>query len=625
MVAALLTVLSLLLSACSSQHDSKDKTTRTSVDAKGGTLRGSAGDQTVTITVPPQGATDGTAVKFRHESKSTHAQDISRLGLQPLGDPVDVTATHGKLSRGKITLSYDPKKLPQGTTANQVGIMVFDEQLGAWFPLLDSHADPKTHQVTGTAPHFSLFKTFVINPLKHRVEVAGHRIKVLAKDTLDVMTYFQSLITATASTIVEDLFAIPPEVSCEEPSTTITVGTHSAIGDDSLLDACTNGNGKTVSLRMSNGAAYPVLLDKLPAGVTVSAQDVMNSGDTVTLLRNMYWMRQGQRVIGGAKLGSVTVNGQLAKPAQLHGHMDARAVAYDMLLSVVLVFSPAIAEKAALDAILAEATTASTAAVNKGGSGLAAATKAAIKAGVSEPETNGKLGFGEGLGTAFSGGDCVLESQDARIEEGSFQDHMKTAVKVAQACGKIVFEQFNGTNLIQGLLESLKVVPEIVQAELAGISNALTGGKYKLTSVYADLTPNRVDVGRLAGKWYNDQGSMTINADGTGVQYYDPTNDFYVQQPCNSTPQGCYMKFRITRTDLVGNPANAVAKVTANNGDVFWRPGQTLYFYYASEDGRAIEVTNPNVTTGTDVVTYLCRYEIKDKCAMGGTIGMPPG
>ena len=375
---------------------------------------------------------------------------------------------------------------------------------------------------------------------------------------------------------------------------------------------------------MSNLAAYPVLFDTLPPGVTVTAKDVIG-GDVNTLVRNMYWMTKGRLVMGGAKAGSLTIKNKLAKSTTLHAHMDTTAVAFDMLLSVLLVFMPFLAEKATLDAILNEAAAASAAAIESGGKSMAAATTTAIKASAREPKTDGKLSFEDAFANVENGGNCI-QLQRGTSDQANLHERLVNAVKRAQTCGAIVLDQFDGTKLIQGLLESLKIVPEAVEATISGINNGLTGGRYKLTSAYVTMTPIKpikMNVGQLAGAWYNDQGWLIVNSDGTGEQHYDPTNDFYAKQPCNSTAAGCVMRFKIKKVSLVGTPANAVATVTGNNSHVMWPEGDTLYFNFITEDGRAIQVSNPAVTSGTDTYSNFCRKDIKSKCAMGSDLGIP--
>ncbi|WP_143676470.1 hypothetical protein [Streptomyces sp. TLI_146] len=572
---ALFVTFSLALGACSSgSHQPKGLTA--TVGSKGGTISGQAGAQSVTITVPPGGADDNTEITFqdRHQV-NTDATD-GQLGIARLGTPVEVTTTRGRLAQGRVTLSYNPKQLPPGSTASQIGILVFDPKLGAWFPLLDSRVDSAAHRVTGTAPHFSLFKTYVIAPGKRLLHIAGRGIQMAVDATTSVLSYFQKLITVTASTIVEDLFAVPPKLKCDKPSAVVTASTHTAVGDG-RFHACTDGDGKDITLNMVNGVGYPLRLDRLPQGVTVSIKDALGSGDTVSVIRNLYYMTQGQKVIAGAKQGSVTVNDKMTRTANLHGHMDGTAVAFDMMLGTLLVFMPALsADKSWLEGIVQNIAVSQTS--KTGGSGLAKAAQTATHTATSTPaKSEGQPDRAAELGNVLAAGDCILDSKDALASDGSPGDRFKSAVKAAQTCGKLVLAQFNTTALIPALLDSLKLVPEIVQAQLAGISNVFTGGKYKLTSVYVDLT--RFDAAaalkaNFQGEWYAHRRLITIDENGAGTlnwgpywNYRDPSS----APACTKAKHGCEMSFQLTVT-----PAGATARITASNSPQDWRVGQVV-------------------------------------------------
>ncbi|MFJ4480254.1 hypothetical protein [Streptomyces xanthochromogenes] len=575
-IVALFVTFSLALSACSSNGSHQPKGPTAAVGSKGGTISGEAGAESITITVPPGGADDNTEVTFqdRHQL-STDAAD-AQLGIVRLGVPVDVTTTRGHLAQGRVTLSYNPKQLPPGTTTSQIGILVFDPKLGAWFPLIDSRVDGAAHRVTGTAPHFSLFETFAIAPGKRLLHIAGRGIQVIVDAATSILDYFQKLIAVTASVIVEDLFAVPPELKCDRPSRVVTASTHTAIGDD-LFHACTDGDGKDITLNMVNGVAYPVRLDRLPQGVTVSIKDALGSGDTVSVIRNLYYMTQGQKVIAGAKQGSVTVNDKMTSTVNLHGHMDGTAVAFDMLLGTLLAFMPALsADKSWLEGIVQNIAESQTS--KAGGSGLAKAAQTATHTATSTPATSGgQPDRAAELGNVLAAGDCILDSKDAIAYDGPPSDRFKSAVKAAQTCGKLVLSQFNATDLIPALLDSLKLVPEIVQAQLAGISNVFTGGKYKLTSVYIDLT--RFDAAaalksNFQGEWYAHRRLIEIDANGVGTlrwspfrNYDDPSRD----PACVKAQHGCEMSFQLTVTS-----AGATARVTASNSPQEWRVGQVV-------------------------------------------------
>ncbi|WP_159049425.1 hypothetical protein [Streptomyces sp. NRRL WC-3618] len=598
------TVMALLLGACTGESHSDDS--GATVGAEGGEVSGKAGGQDVTVTVPREGARNGTEVEFQERPKVDTGLTDKHLGVAGLGAPVEISTTRGALTQGRVSLSYDSGKLPRGVTAKQIGIMVFDSDLGAWFPLLDAEADPRTHRVTGTAPHFSLFRTFFVEPGEKLLHMAGREIKLTVDAGTSVMGYFQKLITASAVAIVKDLFAVPPALNCDKPSATVVAEASTAVGDNSF-SACADGDGKEVTLNMVNGVAYPIRLDRLPSGVTITGRDVLlGSGDSITVIRNVIWMTQGQKVIAGAKAGSVTVNEKMTT-ARLHGHMDGSAVAVDVLLGTLLAFMPALsADKKWIEGIAQKAVNSPS--VKDGGAGLARATRMTVDDASTSRKVEGQPDVVSQFATLMGAGDCLLDSKDALSENGSAKERFESAVKAAQTCAKLALGQFKATEVIPALLDSLKLVPEIVQAQIAGISNVLTGGKHKLTSVFVDLSrfDSRATLkGNYQGTWQAHRRKIIIDEDGSGrynwfpfLNYDDPSSD----PPCvTAEPRGCEVRFRLTVT-----PAGATAEVTVSNDLEEWPIGHKVNVSSNAEAGTITFDTETNVDHGGGGSNEFC-------------------
>jgi hypothetical protein len=311
--------------------------------------------------------------------------------------------------------------------------------------------------------------------------------------------------------------------------------------------------------------------------------------------------------------------------------MDTAAVAFDMLMGVVLAFAPALADKAILDAMITKAATAR--ASQEGGKGLAKATAAVIKVGAQgkteDPNIAKNPDFVEGFDSIMTAGDCTLDlREEVHAKKDSRKELLKAAVKAAQTCGKQVFSQLNGTDLIQSLLSVLKLVPETVEAELAGINNFITNGKYKLTSVYADLERFNPYAHHdpFLGTRYNDTDRIVVNPDGTGTDYYQPPwkeGPNFELPPCGHTAFGCRMTFRITKTWLTSgtNIGQATAIVTSSNAELFSPVGHTLNFSLEPDDSRIFTVNDPAITHGTGQVQYFCRQAVKQECSTGITPG----
>lgn len=299
-------------------------------------------DRTVQLRAASTAIGPGTQVKFAPLGKNIVA-DLNRTarGVIAAGTPVDIQVSTGSLAADQVsvTMAYDPKLVPAGLGDKQIGLAVFDTNLGAWVPVLAAKADPVTHTVTGLAPHFSWFSPIVLDPLKAVVDFGGVAIKTVIDATVTIARWALDLAGELVVELGKDLLGIAPELRCPQASTSVTVNAGSLLN---RLTACTEvADGNDVTLRLRNGFAFPVRTEKLPSGIVLGWQDTFENGaDVANLVRNLYWMTQGQAVVGGAALGRATVTPAMKTSAAVKMELDGDALAFDMVMAVLLVIAP---------------------------------------------------------------------------------------------------------------------------------------------------------------------------------------------------------------------------------------------------------------------------------------------
>lgn len=408
-------------------------------------------DQATSIDVPDGAMAPGTAVDFVPAPAETPGLDATLRGATAAGTPVDLRVTNGSLAPGRstVTLTYDPALVPAGLTADQVGLAVFDRELDSWIPILDAKADPARHTVSGVAPHFSLFSTIVLNPLKAVVNVAGKAIRTVIDRGVTYAKWAVRLLAELTRTLVKDLFGVAPDLACKPAATGVTVTAKSLL--DRLTGCAQAGQDRDTTVRLRNGYAFPLRLDKVPAGMALRLSDVWNNGeDLVNLIRNAYWALQGRAVLGGAALGTVTATPELKKTATVAMDIDADAVGFDMALAFLMVVAP---EQAALKP----------------------AVKSAAEAAVKGAVTRGEAGKPSAwVGKAFSLIDCVVkQGHTAPPAELFTSAGVRATANVVHACLGDLLKQLDLQGALAELLGTVKVLPETVETVLYPLAGTI--------------------------------------------------------------------------------------------------------------------------------------------------------
>ncbi len=396
------------------------------------------------------------SVDAKPDKKYASSIDESpRLALKAISTPTDVSFYKGtKLVEDvpsdtiTVTLKYDPKLIPKGLNSRQVGMVVYDEHLQSWVPILNAKADPATNTVTARAPHFSWFSAIVLDPLQKTIEAAGKNIQSTVTNVMTVADWIAQVTQALVGALVDDITGTPPNLKCDPTSKQVQVSTSSTLDK---LKGCTQSAGDNATVKLSNGYAFPMLTDELPEGVTLTMQDVWDNGANLPdMIRSLYWTGQNRAYISGAGISSVTVTPEMQQSAKTTMKLDSDALSFDMGLAVLSLFQPeaAPAKKAVKDSL-----------------------ESIIKTGmVDKTKLNAASSW---VSQSYDYADCVAGASHDLDEQPFSDNSVNTASGVAHDCLSTLFSKINLKGALAELLSDLKVIPATLQSLLYTTSAAV--------------------------------------------------------------------------------------------------------------------------------------------------------
>lgn len=396
------------------------------------------------------------AVDVKPDKKAASSINESpQLALKAISTPTDISFYKDtKLVEDvpsdtiTVTLKYDPKSIPKGFNSRQVGMVVYDQTLDSWVPILNAVADPATNTVTARAPHFSWFSAVVLDPLQKMVEAAGKTIQSTVTNVTTVADWFGQTAWQLAGALWDDVTGTPPALKCDSTSKKVQVATTST---DNKLKGCMQSSGDNDRLKLSNGYAFPMLTDKLPEGVTLTEQDTWDNGANLPdMIRSLYWTSQNRAYVSGAEISSVTVTPEMQQSATINMKLDSDALAFDIGIAALSLVAPEAAPakkavKSSLEAVI------KTGHVDK-------ATLDAANSWVAQ---------------SYDYADCVAGASHDLGEQPFSDSSVNTASSVAHDCLSTLFSKINLKGAMAELLSDLKVIPGILQSMFYGTSAAL--------------------------------------------------------------------------------------------------------------------------------------------------------
>jgi len=412
------------------------------------------------------GVPEGAGITTTYDSERINElNQVPQLAFRALTTPVDITfhasQTNQEVINNEIgpdavtvTLKYDPASIPQGLTSLQVGMVVYDENLGSWVPILNAKADPRTNTVTARAPHFSWFSAIVLDPAKSVVNVAGQAIQSTIDSFTTVSSWLVQVVTKVGAMLASSLFGVPPELKCGQPSNSVSVSVASPFD---ALQGCVETAAPLDRVKIRNGYAFPVYTEeKLPDGLTLTMDDVWDNGASLQdLVRSMFWANQHKLYVSGTSIGSVTATADLTQPTTLKFEVEGDALAFDMGFAALSVLAPeAAGSKAALKTVLEKI----------------------VSGAVVSRETIDEAS--SWVAQTYDLADCTVGAAHD-IEQPYDDAGMEAAAGVAHDCLGSIFDGLDLGGALADLLSNLKVIPGMIEATLYGTSRAVLDGMPK--------------------------------------------------------------------------------------------------------------------------------------------------
>ena len=437
------------------------------------TITGMRGD--VRLVVPGGAEAPNTKVVFRSAPSVVSQAPVAGVEHAiPVMAPIDVHVGAGELARDRVRVTL---KLPAGRPAGvyqDAFLAVYEPQLGAFVPLLDSQADPKTRTVTAIAPHFSVYDAFVNSAKK----VTGKLINwgdLLTVPWLRLIPSVNKAVQGIQQEAVDSLFGFSSAVTCSPPSSKIKVKVHDATHGQ-LLEACAQDysdiSGR-VYVTVGNHYGFPILYAP-PSGFTVGLRDFdFENGTPLDLVRHLLWMEFNDVEAPGAGNARFTLQPGTRLPATIDGNMDWGAVTVDMAYYFASVVVPQLAEMSPeLKATLEEIVSGILEADSNGKVGVEAFKESAEhlveKAGSTAESVDQVL-------TVLDIGECAYDAYKASPEltkGGVFSDISRkssTVLKVAFGCVRNLAYKLGSDEVafVDSIAQDLKAFPELAESKIA--------------------------------------------------------------------------------------------------------------------------------------------------------------
>jgi hypothetical protein len=229
------------------------------IGAQGGIARSADGQ--VAVGLPAANGTES-RVSFgaAPEAANTPIEYASAVG-----PALNVVVDHPR-PRCVVRFRFDPARdlppaKPDGTrptTANAF-IAIFSDALRMWVPLrttFDSH----TGELVAEAPHFSLFRKFVVNPGRTAMHWGGKVVTVVATTVTSGVEMVVEATKALLSVVAEDLTGTIPDerkAACPPDAEAVPTIVTTVAGASNDIKACVVKDQGKRWLRIQNGLGIP--------------------------------------------------------------------------------------------------------------------------------------------------------------------------------------------------------------------------------------------------------------------------------------------------------------------------------------------------------------------------------
>lgn len=435
------------LTACDSHLGS-------SIGAKGGLV----GDQSVAQVSAPAGAVNhDVTVKIRPADSTPAPSGLDGVA-RALGSAVDVT-TSGALPGAQVRLPYDSARDAvtvggKTSSAANVFIAVYNPGLKVWVPLATT-IDSVHHQLVAVAPHFSLFRKFVVDPISKVWDKAVTGLDALRR-----------IIETSWRSIADIASPRQEKAECDAADPD-----HDVTATLPQLHGCVVSEGEEAELRLENRLLIP--LDVNPAaGVDVGPFTEEGKEDNIVLLLTRFLQSgSGLAVVGGRSATHVNLSPVTATEPQWAAAVrpDLLAIALDAILTT-LAWIPSEKE---FELAVIRSRSRLLALTAKGGTvtmhELVVELRAILKADVSKPEV---AEVSEVVATALECEKADLKGLGEFSNEPSIETGVAGVIETAKSCvttalktvGKNLKQQTGDIiSVLASLPDSVRLLHEVGQ------------------------------------------------------------------------------------------------------------------------------------------------------------------
>jgi hypothetical protein len=401
--------------------------------------------------------------------------------ITPTGDPGDTTELHFHLNRA--VLPHDEPDCHTPTTQINLGIAAYNPQLQAWIPLSTTCTGD---ELVAIAPHFSKFWSFIVDAGKHVVSavVRGVQktVEVVTTIATSLVQYTIDLVKNVVLTFFRNLLGLFDNAKyvCQPPSTRYEV---TVSASTTALAGCMVAANNDDELHFKNGLAVPLAFD-MPTNVRqyVTGQSSATSVDILGLIESTVALLRGKSLVTGLEAGTFKLATQTPGKLQLDATGDTLSVMLDLAIAVLTVIAPSFrATSVEVRGLMVEVESRLTVIVGKEGAAAISIVRVRTTFEAVVKEHPNWAFYADTLLKIIDGVKCF--TSQPYTGPGAMTDTVFNCLSTIFAADKAQGEL---KQLLLAIITQVKVIPELVQADLA---DKLKLAGFDLTKVRVVINP----------------------------------------------------------------------------------------------------------------------------------------
>lgn len=498
--------------------------------------------------------------------------------ITPLSGAYEIVPA-GDIAGARVRVRLDRAKLPadtpscvEPTTEVNLGIMVFNEHIQGWLPLETTCSGD---ELVASAPHFSRFLPVILRAGRHLLDTVVHgvtrTVEVVTTAVTSVVGYVAELLKGVVVTFLRNLTATFDEskYSCQPPGAahTAQVISISSVTDDNRIAGCVvSANGE--EFRLKNGNPVPLSFE-MPADAHTYLTPVtseLNNIDVAGLLGSAIAAGRGRWLVPGLEAGALGIGAKAPNVVRLPGAADTPSLMLDLGLAALAVLAPRFkAADIEMQAILRVVNQRVVTLISQRGyTSISITTITEIIQSVTLEQKNW-ASYTENL----------LNMVDAVKCFSSRVDGVEQLVEATFSCLGTAFGGGGSElkNLLIGLASQAKVIPELIEANLASNFERLTG--IDITQAIVLITASTIHLYELpSGATGVGPSGQHLDSVLAATRYPESTG---VWVGCDGAPATVTYRLSGTYHRLIG---------TAGLGD--FTPGDITARITLAGDGRSL-------------------------------------